>query len=169
MFNLMKHQSTRICHLHDRMSEMWDSFRIYVLSAEFTYDTGNVSQLRTYTFFQGSFFFPSDKSRKSKTSKITKTTPHQACTTSLANFRGTISRHLGRSINIQHQHKWNCISTFCASDKISTRIFRTRKEWMSEPCVGWSTLLNPFGFFNNYSRKQSEIFGKIQVKVNLSV
>lgn len=136
MFNLMKHQSTRICHLHDRMSELWDSFRIYVLSTEFTYRTGDVSHPKAFYFFLGVFFFFSNKRRRSKKASITtKTTTHQACTTSLANFRGAISRHLGKSINIQHQHKCNCISTFCASDKISTQIFRTRKERTLEPFV----------------------------------
>lgn len=47
------------------------------------------------------------------------------------------------------------------------RIFRTRKEQVSKPRVRWSTLLNPSGFLNNYSRKWGETLGKIQV--NLSV
>lgn len=131
MFNLMKHQSTRICHLYDRMSELWDSCRIYVLSAEFTCDTWKCFTPKDLCFIQGPFP-TSDRRQKSKNaSKTTKTALHQACTTSLANFRGAISRHLGKSINIQHQHKCNSISS-CASDKMSTRIFRTRKEWMSQ-------------------------------------
>lgn len=130
MFNLMKHQGTRICHLHDRMSELWDSFRIYVPSAEFTCDTGNVSHPKTSTFFQGSLFPPHQRRRSKNASKTRKTPPHQACTASLANFRGAISRRLGKSINIQRQHKRDHISTSCVSDKISTRISRTRREWM---------------------------------------
>lgn len=59
MFNLMKHYSTRICHLHDRMSELWDGFRIYVLSTEFTYRTGDVSHPKAFYFFLGVFFFSS--------------------------------------------------------------------------------------------------------------
>ena len=129
MFNLMKHQSTRICHLHDRMSELWDSCRIYVLSAEFTCDTWECFTSKDLCFIEGPFSL-SDRHQKSKNaSKTTKTPPHQACTTSLANFRGAISRCLGKSINIQHQHKCNGVSS-CASDKMSTRIFRTRKEWI---------------------------------------
>lgn len=56
-------------------------------------------------FTKKAFLFVSE-GEKGKTAKAATTkTTHQACTTSLANSSSAISRHLGKSINIQHQHK----------------------------------------------------------------
>lgn len=146
MFNLMKHQSTRICHLHDRMSGVWDSFRICVPSAEFTCDTGNVSHLKTYTVFLG-VFFPLVK--EGEASKTTETTAHQTCTASLANFRGAVSWHVGKSINIQRQHECNCISAFCVSGKIKAHELQDKKRMdIGTICEAVNFLLNLFGFCN---------------------
>lgn len=113
MFNLKKQQNVGIYNLNDAVAVLHDVSGMLAVQG--------VDMQKHFT--KNAFLFVTEGKKKQKTAKTaTAKTTHQACTTSLANSGGAISRHLGKSINIYHQHKCNCIPTFHVSGKICMAI-----------------------------------------------